>query len=169
MQKTIALFLGMLVAAQLGAAEQSNVYAINIHPKDVIPSSFQLWVFNTNGIFLKFDYSQTGTNRVSAFYAHSKSNELVRLKIGAVEPEPGVRLLGFGTNAVHLIFEYTPEAVNKVRAFYAAHSNELVQLKLGAFQPDAFVCRWPKWAPRERFYVHTEKEARALIDWVQEK
>ena len=169
MREAIALFLTMLVAAQLGAAEQSNIYAINIHAKEVIPTSFQLWVFNTNGAFLKFDYSQTGTNRVPAFYARSKSNEVVRLKIGAVEPEPGVRLLGFATNSVMLMFEYTPEAVNRVRAFYAAHSNKLVQLKLGAFQPEPFMCRWPKWAPRERFSVHTETQARALIDWVQEK
>ena len=169
MRETIALFLTMLVAAQLGAAEQSNVYAINIHPKEVIPSTFQLWVFNTNRTFLKFDYSQTGTNREPAFYARTQSNELVRLQIGTVEPEPGVRLLGFATNSVSLMFEYTPEAVNRVRAFYAAQSNKLVQLKLGAFQPAPFLCRWPKWAPRERFTVHTEMEARALMDWVQEK
>ena len=71
----------------LRSADSNAVPTLIISSNDVVQSSVVVFRRATNGVFIKFQYTEMGSNRVRAFY-ESHLGEIARFRVGAFEVPP---------------------------------------------------------------------------------
>ena len=77
----------LLQQLPLRSAESSTVATLTISSNDVIQSSLLVFRRATNSVFVKFHYTEAGSNKVRTFYERHQ-RETARLRVGAFETPP---------------------------------------------------------------------------------
>lgn len=87
--KTSTLILVLILGGVLAVAGTNEVPTFIISAEDVVQSSIYRFQMGTNKFTVKFQYTETGSNRARAF-TEAHQNQKVRDRIGEFMTPPGL-------------------------------------------------------------------------------
>ena len=73
--------------SQLGLRGSNGLVTLTISSDDVIQQSLLVFRRATNSVFVKFQYTEAGSNKVRAFY-ESHQGEMARIRVGTFATSP---------------------------------------------------------------------------------